>query len=301
MKVELKQKRREARQIRESFKTYYINKFYNKWMNKFKFNGLNYQQIEFIMRKFWDVGAVAVLKPVGIPEGINLEENEIIFTTFAPQSLFNIYDYPSEVMPINTRGVPFIPSKSLKLDEEIVIIYCQKNHKSIYSSIECKIKQLVDLEMTIRTNTKTQKFPWVVAVSPENKTAINDMIENIENDEAVLLTTLEEPQKAKALVSGAPYVLDKLEQLRQKLEDDIDTILGCNNVGIAEKKEHLTVGEVNANNQSIQESNDQYLEMIQEGFARELLVLGHEVDVELKNQVVMMDYPEESEDQEDVE
>ena len=301
MKVELKQKRKEARQIRESFKTYYINKFYNKWMNKFKFNGLNYQQIEFIMRKFWDVGAVAVLKPVGIPEGINLEENEIIFTPFAPQSIFNIYDYPSEVMPINTRGVPFIPSKSLKLDEEIVIIYCQKNHKSIYSSIECKIKQLVDLEMTIRTNTKTQKFPWIVAVSPENKTAINDMIENIENDEAVLLTTLEEPEKAKALVSGAPYVLDKLEQLRQKLEDDIDTILGCNNVGIAEKKEHLTVGEVNANNQSIQESNDQYLEMIQEGFARELLVLGHEVDVELKNQVEMMDYPEESEDQEDVE
>ena len=70
------------------------------------------------------------------------------------------------------------------------------------------------------------------------------------------------------VASGAPYITDKLEQERQKVENDILTILGYNNVGVSEKKEHLTVNEVDANNEDIEASSKSYTNLIQDGFNR---------------------------------
>ena len=286
MKQKIKQSRKSSTEVRRLFEFFYNQKFYNKWMNKFKFDGLNYQQIDYIMKKFWGEGTISCSKPDGIPNnlGIDMKEDSIIFTPYAPQNVFNIYDYPTQAIRINTRGVSFISARPLDIDKEIVIGYCQKNKKSIYSSIECKLKELVDLEMTIRTNIKTQKSPYVAVTTPENKSAVEDLMDGLENDDPILFTTLEESEKAKALVSGVPYTIDKLEQMRQKIEDDILTILGCQNVGIAEKKEHLLVDEVNANNQNISESSDDFLDMVSEFFDRVDKVLGYKVTVSLKHE-----------------
>ena len=302
-KIKVNKKSEKALVVRNRFEFYYNEKFFNKWLNKFKFDGLNYQQINYIMKKFWAVGTIACSKPVGIPNnlGIDLGEDSIIFTPYAPTNVFNIYDYPTQVNLINTRGVKFINSKPLNIDEEVVIGFCQRNHKSIYSSIECKIKQLVDLEMTMRTNTKGQKMPWLFITTPENKEAVNELIQGLDNDEPILFTTMEEVEKSQnALTSGAPYVLDKLEQLRQKLENDILSILGVNNVGVAEKKEHLVVDEINANNQDIQENSDDYLTMMKEFFDRVEKVLGYKVNVSMEHEQQIM-YNKDEEDFEESE
>ena len=128
-------------------------------------------------------------------------------------------------------------------------------------------------------------------------------MEGIENDEPIIFTTLEESEKAKALVSGVPYTIDKLEQMRQKVEDDINTILGCSNVGIAEKKEHLIVDEVQANDQAIQSSNDDFLDMVQEFFDRIEKVFGYKVTISLKHDAqemendTQMEYNEDGEEE----
>ena len=300
MKTKIKKVRRNSEEVRQLFDFYYRQKFFNKWMNKFKFPELNYQQQHYIMKKFWGDGTVSCLRPIGATNnlGIDMKEDSIIFTPYAPQSLYNIYDFPTMAMPINTRGVSFIPAKALMIDEEIVLGWCQKNHKSVFSSIEAKFNQLIDIEMTIRVSTKSQKMPWLFASTPENKQAMENLIEGLESDDPVLFTTLEESEKGKALLSGSPYVLDKLEQLRQKLEDDINTILGVNNVGIAEKKEHLIVDEVNANNQAVEESSDEYLEMLKDFFDRVDKVFGYKVNVQLAHEIENneeMSYNEEGE------
>lgn len=304
MKVKKQRTRANTQKVRDLFTFFYNQKFFNKWMNKFDFDKLNYQQINYIMKKMWGEGTIACSRPIGIPNnlGIDLGEDAVIFTPYAPQNVFNIYDYPTQAMPINTRGVKFISSKALDIDKDIVIGYCQKNHKSVYSSIECKLKELVDLEMTIRMNIKTQKIPFVAVTTPENKEAMEDLMEGIENDEPIIFTTLEESEKAKALVSGVPYTIDKLEQMRQKVEDDINTILGCSNVGIAEKKEHLIVDEVQANDQAIEESSDEFLEMMREFFDRIDKVFGYKVNVSLKHPQMMeedaqMEYNEDREEE----
>ena len=91
--------------------------------------------------------------------------------------------------------------------------------------------------------------------------------------------------------------------MRQKVEDDINTILGCSNVGIAEKKEHLIVDEVQANDQAIQSSNDDFLDMVQEFFDRIEKVFGYKVTISLKHDAqemendTQMEYNEDGEEE----
>ena len=116
-----------------------------------------------------------------------------------------------------------------------------------------------------------------------------------------MFVPLEEVDKAKSLTSGAPYILDKLEQDRQKIENDILTMLGVNNVGIGEKKEHLIVDEVNANNEDIEQQSYSFKNEIEDFFDRVDKVLGFKVHVidmnemfkEAEDEVDEKDYNEE--------
>lgn len=284
-KIIFNNKRQSTAQIREAFKNHYINKFFNIWMNKFKFEGLNYQQIDYIMRKFWSEGTIACTRPVGIPNnlGIDMKEDSIIFTPWVMNGLYNIYDFPTEARCINTRAVNFVNPNPLEIDSGIVIGYIQRNKKGVYSSIETKVNELVDIEMILRISLKSSKMPWLFTTTPENKTAVEKLAKDFESDDPTLFTTLEEAEKGKGFSSGSPYISDKLEQMRQKVEDDIMTFLGKKNVGIAEKKEHLIVGEVEANNQIIEEADDEFLDLIQEFFGRVKDVFGYDVSVSLNH------------------
>jgi hypothetical protein len=48
--------------IAESIKQMYRSKYYNLYMNMFKWNGVTPEEQDYIMRKFWDLGTVAAFK-----------------------------------------------------------------------------------------------------------------------------------------------------------------------------------------------------------------------------------------------
>lgn len=295
--------------VRNKIKFYYTEKFFNKWMNKYEFIGLNYQQKNYFMKKLWAVGSVAVSsiksankELAGLMESgeVDMKENEIILTPWAPSKRFNIYDWPTHARLINTRGVKFITDRELRIDDEVVIIYAQKNHKSVFSSIEAKLDELIDIEMKKRVARKAQSQPWMFAFSPEDFEQAKILQEQIENDEPYMFVPFKDIDKAKSLTSGAPYINDKLEQDRQKVENDILTMMGVNNVGIGEKKEHLIVDEVNANNQDIQEQSFSFQSEIEEGWDRVDKHLGHKVEVIDMNEI-WQPYEDEKSQEEDEE
>lgn len=287
-KVKVYRPRISSNDVRKKIKFYYLEKFFNKWMNKYEFSNLNYQQKHYIMKKFWSVGTIAcsqirsadpVLAGLMDDGSIDMGENKIIFTPWTFANRYNIYDFPTHVNLINTRGVKFITTKSLEIDKEVVIGYAQKNHKSIYSSIEAKINELVDVEMKKRVSRKAQSQAWMFAFSPEDFAQAKVLQEQLENDEPYLFVPFNDVDKVKGITSGAPYVVDKLEQDRQKIENDILTMLGVNNVGISEKKEHLIVDEVNANNEDIEQQSISFRTEIEDFFDRVYKVFGYKVDV----------------------
>lgn len=270
--------------MREAFKFFYINKFFNKWMKKFVLGGMDYQEAYYIMKKFWFEGTTSCSKRVNQPEIVADRLPSYVFTPWVMANRYNCYDFPTHARCINVRAVNYISNAILEIDKEIVIGWCQPNHKGIYSLIAPKMNQLVDLEMVIRICTKNQKAPWILGISPEDKKAVEQLKQDLDSDEDFIITMLSELKNAKSLVSGAPFVVDKLEAQRQKIEDDIKTLLGISNVGIAQKKEHFTDDEVQTNNSEINETSEEYLDEIKAFFERCNNVLGTNFTIELSHE-----------------
>lgn len=284
--------------IRSQIRFFYMEKFFNKWMNKYDFPKLNYQQKHYIMKKFWGEGSIACatiasadpsLAGLMIDKIVDMKENTIIFAPWTFANRYNIYDFPTHIRLINVRGVKFIPKKELELDKEAVIIYAQKNHKSVFSSIEVKINEIVDLQMKKRVALKAQSQGWMFAFSPEDFEQAKVLQEQLENDEPYMFVPLSEVDKAKALTSGANYIVDKLQAEIDGRVNEVLTMLGVNNIGVGEKKEHLIVDEVNANNEDINQQSYSFTSEIEDGFERVKEVLGFDCPVIDVNELFKMD------------
>ena len=263
--------------IRNKIKFFYTEKFFNLWMSKYIFNGLNYQQYHFIMKKLWAVGTVAcssiksadkALAGLVSSGEIDMGSNELIFTPWAFAKRYNIYDFPTHARLINTRAVKFITNKELEIDKEVVIIFAQKNHKSVFSSIEAKLNEIVDLEMKKRVALKAQSQGWMFTFSPEDFEQAKVLERQLEEDAPYMFVPFQDVDKVKGITSGAPYIVDKIQELIDGRVNEVLTMLGVNNLGIGEKKEHLVVDEINANNEDVEQRSLSFKNEIEDSFDR---------------------------------
>lgn len=283
---------------REMIYQYYLSKYFSLWLNKFKFVGdIDYQQKDFIMRKFWIDGQIACFKLKGSeteahPQGM------LVFTPFAPNG-WNIYDWPTSVNLINTKGVSFIPVGPQLLDKDVVIGYAQRNKKSIFALIEPIIQKITDVEMVIKINLQVAKMPWLAVVTPETEARMKVIMDKLRSDDPEFFVSSDEANMLKALVSGAPYIIDKLYNYKSALENEAREYIGINNMGMNEKKEHLITAEVNVNNDIVEYSDDIFIDCMDEFWERVQNVFGISIRIELnQNEEVAPD--EESDEEKEI-
>lgn len=284
--------------IKNKNRFFYLEKYFNLFMNKYQIEGCDYQEENYILRRMWADGSLWAFKlkeTVGSdmkPAGLN------VFTPYAV-SMFNIYDYPIYVNCENVRGATFIPSTPQRVDEDGVILYAQRDKKSVYSMVEVYIDKIVNAEVAIYLNLQVQKTPWLIGTSPEEKEKVENLTSKILSDDPALFLELEEIDRAKALVSGAPYIIDKLYQYKNDVENELREYLGFNNLGTTEKKEHLIVDEVQSNNEVINASEDVFVDTINESFDRfNALYKTNELRLVVK-QEVKNDEEEDEDNEED--
>lgn len=284
---------------REEVYAYYYNKYYNLFMNSYKWTGVEYQEINFIMRKFWSIGSVACYK---IKETVGSElkpEGQIIFTQYTT-SLLNIYDFPIWVNLVNNRNASFIPSTQQRVDENVVLGYAQRNFKPIEMIIKYYVKKITDVEMVINTNLIAHKNPLLAVVSDEDENSINEMIDKVLQDDPVIFTSLLNPDKLKQVSVNAQYIIDKLYSYKIALENELKEFLGINSLGSSEKKEHLITSEVEVNNMAIQSSKESVLDCLKEFCERIKKVFGVEISVESNQPDEYLMEEEQEEDDENV-
>lgn len=286
-----KDQRRATDRIRRQFLFFYTEHFFNKWMGKYRFNPLNDQQYHFIMKQFWALGTIAA-SPLGIKtkledvkEYLDFQENKLIFTPWTTNGIFNIYDYPTKARLINKRGVKFITTEELEVNKEVVIGFAQKNHKSVFSAIEAKLHELIDIEMKIRASRKGQTQGWLFGFDNEDIEQVKTLKEAMDNDEPYMFGLFKNLNAVKGLASGAPFIVDKLEAERIQIYHEILTILGIDNLGVPEKKEHLVTDEIESNNQEIASCEQLYQEEINSFFERIKKCFGVTITLEDLNAV----------------
>lgn len=295
MKTKRKLARLSGLQKRRVYETFYLNRYYNLFMNAYKWNNIDYQQIDFIMRKFWADGSVAgfLMKDT---IGSELYPNGLmVFTTYAPAE-WNIYDFPVKATLINTRGVKFIPTGLQEIDKDVVIGFIQRNKKGVVEMIMPKIQKLALIEIVIEMNLNAHKNPYLLIGSEEDEEMLSNLYDLISSDEDRLYLTSQQADKVKILVTGSQYIIDKLYSYKQCIDNEIREYLGLDNLGINEKKEHLINSEIESNNEVVKASEDSFLDCLQEFCERIRSVFGYQMSVELNKT-----QPDEYESEDEIE
>ena len=265
---------------RKEFYSFYLNKYYNIWMNRYNILNVDFQQKEYILRQLWSVGQIACFKLNGT-EGSSLHpQGLLVFTPFAVME-WNIYDYPIYVNLVNTKGVKFIPTRAMKINEDVVIGYAQRNHKPIFAVVDFYAKRLCQIEMAIQMNLLAQKYPWILATTPDNKAKMEAFWTQLLKDSPKLYIDASDIDAIKTLIQGTPFVIDKLHSYKQGVENELRECLGLDNLGINEKKEHLITDEVASNDEVIKTSRDSVLDVLKEFSDRVSEVLGYDMPIEL--------------------
>ena len=282
---------------REEIKNYYLLKYFNLYMNLYDFDGIDYQQKDFILRKMWATGKLAFFVLKQDEKTISSQvypKGSLIITPFAATTL-NIYDFPVLISLIRLKDASFIPTKPQLVDKDVVIGYAQRNKRPILDMVDFIVEKICDVEMTLRTALKSQKLPWVVGYSPETELQRKVVSDMLNQDEPTLFMEIDNVNNFKALKSDAPYICDKLYQLRESYENELREYFGINNLGINEKKEHLIGDEINVNNEQIMRSGECLFDTLNELCERIRDVLGYDIKIRY-NKPLVDDVSEESEE-----
>ena len=279
-KTRYREMRKEALVERSEIIGHYSAKYFNLFLNRFKFEGIPDQAVAFIMRQFWKNGTIACFKMPESEGSDMFEAGMPMFCPYAPMA-FNLYHYPTIVTLIALYGTKFVPLTPQVVDKDVCIGWIQRNKEPICAVVNYFTRRLASIDMVLQVNLNTQKFPWLIGTSPESETKARVLSDLLLEDNPRLFIELEEIDKAKALVSGAPYVIDKLYNYKIAMENELREYLGLSNLGVGEKKEHLLMGEIAANNEITAASSDVFLDCLTEFFDRIRDNLGMDINVEL--------------------
>ena len=290
---------------------FYENKYFGLFLNAYKFTNLTKNQQRYLLKRMWINGTVACFIVEGtrsepslkqaltntsantVSVGQDNPEGLLVFTPYAVNQ-WNIEDEPSVISLINLRGATFIPTDPKVVNKDVVIGWAHTSHTPVRALVMYYLEKIVDVENTIKTNLFCHKLPRLVIVSPEDKERVKEIMEDIERGENKIFLDVADWNAIKnVLDSGAgSYIIDKLYQYKQNLENELLTFLGINNVPI-EKKERLITDEAQSNDQLINDSSDCFLDSLK-AFCEEIKnVLGYSIEVEANSS------PESNEDMEE--
>lgn len=152
---------------------------------------------------------------------------------------FDVYRIPVRRQAIAANGY----QKRLTR-EDSVIIWNNKLHTNTEPDMRVFARRLYDLDRTIEVNARAQKTP-VFLQGPEEQrlTLMNAYKEYDGNAPVIMGNKLLDPEGFKVISTKAPYVADKLYQLKTQIWNEALTYLGISNLTI-QKKERVNTDEV---------------------------------------------------------
>jgi hypothetical protein len=253
----------------------YLNKYFNFFLSRFKIEGMSPGFKRYFLIKLWSKGQVAIANIKSTKDATDPESKAMfVMSDFAPLTWdFANEPYTINMIPDQKTPIESWPYGALQVGSDAVVGYAQPNRKAVVDIVMFYIERIADIEMLVDSNINSQKMPFFVACSEEDKSRMEQLVSRILQGEAIAYGDFDDIDKVKAYLTGAPYLIDKLLDAKQERENELKTYLGLNNNPI-EKAERLVVGEVESNNEEIDESEDVFNQSIEDFFSEANLVLG---------------------------
>lgn len=178
-------------------------------------------------------------------------------------------------------------SRTLNPDECVVMYNNTEKTSSLYI-ISYYSKRLQSIDNTIDSNLETLKTPYIVACSEEQKTSAQLAMNKRLNGEPVVYVNdnFESLNDIKVwTLEGQKNHVIELEQAKQYVVAECLTFFGINNTNIF-KKERLTSGENEQNNEEIENNFNDYLNCRLDGIEKLKEMFGIDVDFKYTREVL---------------
>lgn len=261
----------------------YNNKYYNLWMSKFEWNGLDddlkEQEENYIMRKLWYEGTVALR---------NIKNTGMI--ALAPWELtnYNYLGFPETVTLVNERGVSqkIVPKSLQIVNKDVALLFCTPSQKPIKAVVDYYVDRITQAVVLINNNLCLQNMPFVINCTEEDQKRLSDIVDRILDNQLVITTASSDINKLQALITQVPFLVDKLQAYIVSMENELLTILGIDNSGTQAKKAQMLVDEVNANNDVINDYGNSIIDELNKWLDRANLVLGRNITIKAKSKPV---------------
>lgn len=155
---------------------------------------------------------------------------------------FNVYRIPTNRKAYATNGY----QKKLS-DKDSVIIYNNYLHSNSRFDVEMFSRRLWNIDRAIDVNANAQKTPVLIQCDETQRLTMVNLYKKYDGNEPVIYGDKNlNPNSLKVLKTDAPYVADKLYQLKTQIWNEALTYLGISNINIT-KKERLITDEVTRN------------------------------------------------------
>lgn len=281
------QSRKEIAIQKDRLRNIYRRKYRSLFLSLFKIEGLDYEVDKYILSKIYEGVNLAAFKL-----NINSEAGTIVgFQPFSEEG-YDLYSHPINIRLIPTNKWKYIPRKSLKNEEEVTLF---KVDYILLSIVDTYVNRLVDIDMTIQTNLKLHKMPFIVT-SDQEKDAIDQVLSDIN------VVALSKDVGLKSIQTNTPYIIDKLNKYRMEVETELLTIIGVKGMKF-EKQAQMTVEEVNMNDEEINSYKNRMLDKLTIWFDRVNELFGTNIEVMLNSEYhdeeAMPEEPEEQEQEEE--
>lgn len=151
----------------------------------------------------------------------------------------NLYQIPTERRAYASNGY------NKALDEtDSVIIFNNMLHTNSVLDVEQFAYRLYNLDRIIDVNANAQKTPILVSCDETQRLTLLNLYKQYDGNAPVIYGDKNlNPNALKVITTGAPYVADRIYQLKTQIWNEALTYLGISNLNV-HKKERLITDEV---------------------------------------------------------
>lgn len=178
-------------------------------------------------------------------------------------------------------------------NKDSVIIWNNYLRTNSVTDIQLYAKRLWDLDRSVDVNAKAQKTPLLIQCNEKQKLSMKNLYMQYDGNTPVIFADNNiDINGVKVISTQAPYVADKLYQLKNQIWNEALTYLGISNLNI-NKQERLITDEVSSSQGSTISSRYSRLECRKQAVEKinEMFGLNIEVDYRKDYQDIDLDMP----------
>ena len=194
-------------------------------------------------------------------------------------------------IPIKRRAFAVNGYQKQLTDKDSVIIFNNMLHTNSWLDVKMFAKRLYNLDRIIDVNANAQKTPILIKGNEQQRLTLTNLYKEYDGNAPVIFADKSLDMNAlQVLSTQAPYVADKIYQLKTQIWNEAITRLGISNVNTI-KRERLITDEVSRNLGATVSSRYSRLEMRRMAAEQINKMFGLNISVDFREGVMLMDEP----------